>query len=482
MPMQREYGAEHPYWPLGPFKVRLPFIHYRWEIAETVQALFMFVVSLGMIPLLMKYLGMPYEVAIAACVICGISFMLPALLGVPLVPGWITPAIPVVILFLQNYEPGPEAVLAMIALQLEVFIIFFILGLTGLGDRLVNLIPNSLKCGIIIGAGIAAMMGELKTGGRISETPISLIIGSIVSAYILFSMSFKHIVENNKFAKFMSNFGMVPGMLIAMLIGFAVKEYPLPEIEWGITQPDFGGLKDYIVFYTGMPTADMFILALPTALIAYVIAFGDILVGFSLCRRVDHQRPDEVIELSTSRVHLVTAIRNGLHACFAPWPGLAGPLWTAAHATVAERYALGRKAMDSIYSGGGTFWIVGFLAIFVLPLVSFFKPVLPVALSLTLVLTAYICIMVGMEELRNSAERGVAGIVAVTLAMPDPKATVYAVVLGTVLYILIERPNAAQRKDNELSSLADSTRDIEAGSTSGLAADDGTPPQQPQQQ
>ena len=65
---------------------------------------------------------------------------------------------------------------------------------------------------------------------------------------------------------------------------------------------------------------------------------------------------------------------------------------------------------------------------------------------------------------------------------PDPKATVYAVVLGTVLYILIERPNAAQRKDNELSSLADSTRDIEAGSTSGLAADDGTPPQQPQQQ
>ena len=95
MLIQREHGAEHPYWPLGPFKIRLPFIHYRWEFPEMMQGLFMFVVSLGMIPLLMKYLGMPYEAALAFCVIAGIGYLLPALLGVPLVPGWITPAIPV---------------------------------------------------------------------------------------------------------------------------------------------------------------------------------------------------------------------------------------------------------------------------------------------------------------------------------------------------------------------------------------------------
>lgn len=138
---------------------------------------------------------------------------------------------------------------------------------------------------------------------------------------------------------------------------------------------------------------------------------------------------------------------------------MAGPIWTAAHATVAERYALGRKAMDSIYSGGGTFWWTGLIAIFILPLVTLFKPVLPIALSLTLVLTAYICIMVGMEELRNSAERGVAGIVAVTLAMPNPQSTIYAIVIGVLLYLLIERPNAAQRKAQDKSLLADSTDD-----------------------
>lgn len=466
---QRPHGAEHPYWAAGPFKIRLPFIHYRWEFPEMIQGLIMFVVSLAMIPLLQKYLGIPYEAALAFCVIAGIGYLLPALLGVPLVPGWITPAIPVVLLYLQAFEPGPEAIKAMFALQVEVFLIFLVLGITGWGNKLVKVIPNSLKSGIIIGAGIAAMMGELKTGGRVDSTPISLLIGSIVSAYILFSLSFKHVVETSRLAKAISNFGMIPGMILAMIVGWAVSEYPMPEVQWGITQPDFGLMMDYLVFNVGMPTTDMFLLAIPTAIIAYVIAFGDILVGFTLCRRVDHLRDDEKIELSVTRVHLVTALRNGLHALLAPWPGLAGPLWTAAHATVAERYALGRKAMDSIYSGGGTFWITGLIAIFMLPLVSVFKPVLPIALSLTLILTAYICIMVGMEELKNSTERGVAGIVAVTLAMPDPKSTVYAVAIGLVLYWLIERPNAAQRSKQDLSIIGDNTADIEAGDTHGVA-------------
>src|SRR5690606_26247936 len=135
---------------------------------------------------------MPYEAALAFTFIAGIGYLLPALLGVPLVPGWITPAIPVVILFLSAFEPGPEAIKAMFALQILVTLIFLILGLTGWGAKLVKVIPNSLKAGIIIGAGIAAMMGELKAGGRVDNTPISLIVGSVLSAYILFSMSFKN--------------------------------------------------------------------------------------------------------------------------------------------------------------------------------------------------------------------------------------------------------------------------------------------------
>lgn len=437
---QRQHGDEQPYWGAGPFKIRLPLVHYRWEFPEMIQGFVMFVVGLAMIPLLEKYLGMPYEAALAFTFIAGVGYILPALLGVPLVPGWITPAIPVVLLFLGGYEPGPEAIKAMFALQIEVTVIFLVLGVTGWGSKLVDVIPNSLKSGIIIGAGIAALMGELKAGGRIDSTPISLIAGSMVAAYILFSLSFKNVIEQSVFARRIANFGMVPGMVVAMLVGWGVAEYPLPEIEWGITQPDFALMSEYLVFAVGMPDLQMFVLAIPTALIAYVIAFGDILVGRTLVERIDRVRDDEKIEVSVDRVHLVTSMRNLLHAFFAPWPGLAGPLFTAAHATVAERYAMGRKAMDSIYSGAGTFWVAGLLALFCLPLVTMFKPVLPIALSLTLILTAYICIMVGMEQLHNPSERGVAGIVAVTLAMPDPKSTVYAVAIGLALYILIERP------------------------------------------
>jgi len=437
---QRTEGAEQPYWPAGPFKIRLPFIHYRWEIPEMIQGFFMFVVGLAMIPLLETYLGMPYEAALAFTFIAGVGYILPSLLGVPLVPGWITPAIPVVLLYLKGFEPGPEAIKALFALQIEVSLIFLFLGVTRLGSKLVDFIPNSLKSGVIIGAGMAALMGELKFGGRIDATPISLIVGSIISAYVLFSLSFKNVIAQNSLAKKIANFGMVPGMIIAMVIGWVVGEYPLPDVKWGITEPDFSLMWQYLVFSVGFPGWDVFLLAIPTALIAYVIAFGDIIVGFTLVKRVDHIRTDEAIEENVDRVHLVTAIRNAIHAFFAPWPGLAGPLWTAAHATVAERYAMGRTSMDSIYSGGGTFWISGLLALFALPLVTIFKPVLPIALSLTLILTAYICIMVGMEQLKNSTERGVAGIVAVTLAMPDPKSTVYAVVIGLVLYFFIERP------------------------------------------
>ena len=151
---KRVDGEEQPYWPFGPFRIRLPFIHYRWELAETIQGLVMFVVSLAMIPLLEKYLGMPYEAALAFTFVAGLGYILPALLGVPLVPGWITPAIPVVLMYLKGFEPGVDAIRALFVLQLEVSLIFLFLGITGWGSKLVQVIPNSLKSGIIIGAGI----------------------------------------------------------------------------------------------------------------------------------------------------------------------------------------------------------------------------------------------------------------------------------------------------------------------------------------
>lgn len=41
MAIKREYGQEQPYTPLGIFKLRLPFIHYKWEWSEAMQAILM---------------------------------------------------------------------------------------------------------------------------------------------------------------------------------------------------------------------------------------------------------------------------------------------------------------------------------------------------------------------------------------------------------------------------------------------------------
>ncbi len=440
--IKRSHGKEQPYWPAGPFKIRLPFVHYRWEMAETIQGMIMFVVSMAMIPLLEKYLGLPYDVALAYVVVCGIGFMLPNLLGVPMVPGWITPAIPVVLLFLGNFEPGPESIRALMGLQLIVTAIFFILGITRLGSKLVNLFPASIKAGILIGAGIAALSGEISEGGRLANTPISLIIGFLVTAYVLFSLNFRDYINKHKWAKVIAGYGMVPGTLVAMAVGWMVSEYPLPAIEFGFSAPAFGEMINYLPFTVGLPTLEMLWLAIPTALIAYVIAFGDIIVGKSLLDRVDHLRPDEHIEVNVDRVHLVTALRNLIHSIFAPYPGLAGPLFTGAMATIAERYRHGRSAMDSIYSGAGVFWIVGFVALFALPLITLFKPVLPIALSITLLITGYLCISVGVEQVRNATQMGVAGTMGVVLAVYGAG---YGLLAGIALYFLIEW----RRKESE---------------------------------
>lgn len=446
---KRKDGEEQPYWPFGPFKLRLPFIHYRLEFVEFIQALILFVVSLAMIPLLQKYLGLPYEVALAYVFVCGIGFMMPALLGVPMVPGWITPAIPVVLLFLGQFEPGPDAIRALVALQLVVAAIFLILGITKLSSKVIRNVPPSIKAGILLGAGVAAFMGELKVGGRIPQTPISIGIGSLICFYMLFSVSFAKLKERSRLVNLIGKYGMVPAMLLAIFIGMFVNEYPIPEIEFGITIPAFGKMWEYLPFSVGFPGTEHFIKAIPTAVIAYIIAFGDVIVGSILVKAASEEfRQDEVVDTDVDRMHLVTGIRNVMHAFFAPYPGLAGPIWTAITATVADRYRQGRNAMDSIFSGSGTFWISGFLALFILPLVSFFKPFLPIGLSLTLVVTGYLCIITAFKQIKNASELGVAGTMAVVLAMHG---AAWGLGLGVVLHIMLERKLFSDTKPAEQS-------------------------------
>ena len=95
-------------------------------------------------------------------VLNAICYYLPSLLGDPVVPGWITPALPLTLKFLQqwdlpNYATGQvDRIYAMIALQMLVALSFLIMGATGIGRKLVDAVPMGIKAGIVLGAGVTA--------------------------------------------------------------------------------------------------------------------------------------------------------------------------------------------------------------------------------------------------------------------------------------------------------------------------------------
>ncbi|WP_202967094.1 solute carrier family 23 protein [Rhodococcus rhodochrous] len=434
--LKREAGQEQPYWKAGPFKIRLPLIHYPLESIEALQGVVLVVVGLAIIPLMETHLGVPYEVGLTWAVLSMALYLLPVTLGVPFVPGWITPALPLVVIFLGNYEPGPDAVKALVALHLMVSAIFFVLYITKLGGRIVHAIPVSIKGGILIGVGIAAIYGEIGEDGQITETPISIIVGGLVCLFGLFSVSLGRLRLRSKIAARIANYGILPGLIVAMLVGWMTAEYPLPDIQWGLTEIDLTQAWQYSPFVLGFPGIDMFVAAIPTALIAYIIAYGDIIVGEEIVKRESRTRTDEILEIDIDRLHLATGIRNLLHGLFAPHPGLAGPIFTAVTTSISARFAFGRRAMESLYSGVGTFYFVASAAIFFLPLITLFQPVLPIALSLTLLITGYVCMLIGMAQLKTSTQQGIAGITGVVLAI---EGTLWGIATGIVLYILLER-------------------------------------------
>lgn len=67
-----------------------------------------------------------------------------------------------------------------------------------------------------------------------------LVLGSLICLYLMCSVSFKGLTDRLPVMREIVNYGMVPGMLVAIGVGIAVGEYQMPDVRWGITQPAFG--------------------------------------------------------------------------------------------------------------------------------------------------------------------------------------------------------------------------------------------------
>ncbi|MED4907101.1 hypothetical protein P9761_02320 [Brevibacillus centrosporus] len=432
---QRKEGAEAPYIPAGPFKLRLPFLHYRFEWPDYVQGLFMCAVDLGAITLLADHLGMPFEVGLAIVILNGFMYLLHHLLGDPVIPGWITPAIPLIVLFVEQFPEGPERIYALIAFQMSLGILSILLGATGLAKKVVNFVPNAIKSGIILGAGIGAITSIFEKGGKFDVFPYTIAICIGFCFYLVFSKHFEALKQKGKGWAMVGNLGILPAILLAVFVAPLFGEAKWPDIQWGFSKPDFAALwSQYTIFGLGFPNWSYFLTAIPAVFATYLVVFGDVLKTKALLSESDTVRADEKVDYNADRAHMIFGGRNFIMSLIGPDITMCGPLWAAMQVVVVERFKKGKKAMNSFFGGAGSFRWGTNTGLLLLPIVSLVQPILGVAVALTLLVQGYVSVRIGVMQARSQRDLGIAGVVGAVLVI---KGASMAFAAGILLCVLL---------------------------------------------
>ncbi len=431
----RKDGEESPFIPLGPFKLRLPFIHYKFEWPDYFQGLLMCAVDLAAIPLMIELLGMPFDVALAVVLMNGLLYLTHHLLGDPVVPGWITPAVPLIMAYCMLFPEGPERVHSLVAFQMTLGLFSIVLGATGLASKVVTFIPPAIKSGVILGAGFAAVNSVFVIGGRFDSFPWSISIAVGIAFYLIFSRNFARLKKTHPVLDLIGKLGILPIILLAVVIAPLFGEAAWPEVEWGLISPDFSTLfQEYTVIGLGFPPLMMFVSAVPTVLAAYIVLFGDVLQSRALIAEADSLRPDEHIDYNPNRAHLIFGGRNTLMSIIGPDIVMAGPLWAAMQVVVIERYKEGKAAMNSLFGGSGSFRWGTNSGLLLLPIVSLVEPILGIALSLTLLIQGFVSVRIGIVESRSNRDLGIAGIIGAVLVS---RGATWAFAVGIILTFLV---------------------------------------------
>ena len=423
---------------LSRLQIKLPILHYRLEGPELLQGVLMIAVGLSTVPVLQETLGMSYSAALTAVAIAEALGLLHVTFGDPVVPGWIASALPLVLVYMADYAVGIQSAHALIALQLIVGLLFVLLGATGLAHRLMTWIPGSLKAGILFGAAVEALGRIFGEGGYLAQYPLSVGAGALVTMVVLFSNRFRIFKERSRLAAGLAKYGMLPGLVAAMAVGFLSGELPLPQLKWGLIPCDYGEVfRNFSVFSIGLPSVQSFAAALPTAVAIYIIAFGEIVTAEAVLDEAKQARPEDQIHFSSNRTNVIAGARNVILSLFAPFTALAGPLWAAVTVSICERYKEGPRAMKSIFGGMGSFKLSTAVCVLLLPVASLLEPILPVALAVTLLVQGYACAYIAVEQVK--ADKTAAGVAGVTGAVVHLVSLNAALVVGILGYLLLER-------------------------------------------
>ncbi len=100
--MKRAYGGVQPCIRCGVFRIRIPFIHFKISPPEVVTGLMNACSSYGALAVLITTLGLDPEVAWALVIFETAMYTLNWVLGEPSICGWITPAMAIMVAFLET--------------------------------------------------------------------------------------------------------------------------------------------------------------------------------------------------------------------------------------------------------------------------------------------------------------------------------------------------------------------------------------------
>ena len=114
---RRQEGGKQPCIKIWKFDLRIPFVHYEWEIPEMIQACVVFMTGSAATAYLQDLFGLTFEMALSIVFVHELLYMVNNTLGDPLIGGWITPAVPLITAYLLNFEGG-ERVMALTTMEL----------------------------------------------------------------------------------------------------------------------------------------------------------------------------------------------------------------------------------------------------------------------------------------------------------------------------------------------------------------------------
>lgn len=411
--LKREFGGIQPCWKVGLFRIRLPFIHFRISPPEVVTGLMNACTSYGALAVLISTLGLDPQVAWALVVFETGMYTLNWVLGEPSICGWITPAMSIIVVFLESLDPGVARLQMLTAIELELAIMFIILGFTGLSKKLNTMIPPAVKAGIVLGAGVNAIYVRLVAGGAVDTVTVGCVGGLVVVFMLMFSRRVRKYMETNRFVAILGNYSFLWAVLALLVLGGAAGEFQFNFSGEIIRVPDFMGLFTTVSpLFIGFATDPMvWVNALPYAVMAWIIAYGDFVTVQQLGLKA--VRDDEYIEFDPNRTNVICGIRNLMLALFAPYPALAGPL-SAPYcvATYARYKQSGRQGMDSIYDGSGTNLIFTVIGLFVYPLYEASLAASAALLVVVLCIQGWLCAVIAFDLVRDEMDKGMAGMIA----------------------------------------------------------------------